>query len=330
MNEEVKKQILDVLKGFAKGVLKDSILIVLFFVAIGYFIRQSELCDVQVLVRNASELIAILAVLRGIFATLHIAAIVSKKKSPEHKLSEEEIASLDVDYSESLEDYKEVFDLGSPVLTKYLNAPNSALNKDTLVAGLVDLIRKEKVRAEGPFLVVIDDNVSSNCEKFLLSKIKDGRFAMGTEGSFYSDLSIYSAVDLVNEMKLLKKSEPKHKGHGKMILFTIIFLFCCAVVAGEDSLWYSFCEFGAMALAVYGLGYAASLSKLKPTKEGERLNRKIEGLKKHLLKSYEVLAQQNDSELMNQYLLHTIVFGHNPKIVEEYMKFVDITPTSEN
>ena len=55
MNEEVKKQILDVFKGFLKGVLKDSILIVLFFTAIGYFIRQSELCDVQVLVRNASE-----------------------------------------------------------------------------------------------------------------------------------------------------------------------------------------------------------------------------------------------------------------------------------
>lgn len=235
------------------------------------------------------------------------------------------------DYDDNLEYYKEVFELGSPILTKYLNDPNGRrnMNQNVFVAGLADLIRKKKVKIDGPFLIVIDDNVSFECEKFLLSKIKEGRFKMGTESSFYSDLDIYAAKDLVDGMNLLEKNTPKHKGHGKMIILAIIFLFFCAIFAGEDSYWYDFCEFAAIALLFYGLFYASSLSRLKPTLKGEPINRKIEGLKKYLLKSYEVLTQDNDEELVNQYLLHTIAFGHNPKMVEEYMKFVDIDPEPE-
>lgn len=334
MNEDMKQEIVSILKDFFKGVLRDTIMIIIFFTMLTLIIGDpAENFDLKdnFLIEKALECIAGFIFLRVIFTALNVIVDFRRNKKTINKLPKEELQSLNMDYSQMLEHYKDVFDLGSPILTKYLNDPNGAksMNQDVFVAGLADLIRKRKVKIDGPFLVVLDRNVSLECEKFLLNKIKDGRFAMGTESSFYSNLGIYAAKDLADGMKLLEKNKPKHKGHGKMIIFAIIFLFFCAVFADEDSYWYDICEFGAMVLSIYGIVYASSLSRLKPTQAGAQLNRKIEGLKKHLLKSYEVIGEDNEEELMNQYLLHTIAFGHNPKMVEMYMKYVDITPEPE-
>ncbi len=333
MKENTSNEIVSLLKEYGKALLKDSIKIALFFAvfsAIVNLVVDNTFLEEGFFLELTLYMIWAVAILRGIFLALAILMIFLQKKDDDKKIQKEQFDSINADYAEDLNHYDDVFDLGSPMITKYINNPTTnSMDENVLVAGLVDLIRKKKVRVDGSFLVVIDNNVSLECEKFLLSKIKDGRFDMGVASSFYSDLGIYVAKDAVDKLNLLEKVKPKHKGHGKLIIVAIIFLILCAAFAGEDSYWYDFCELAAIVLSFYGIYYAVSLSNLKPTKKGEILNRKIEGLKRYLLKNYEVLAQENDEELTNQYLLHLTAWGHNPKMVEMYMKFVDITPEPE-
>lgn len=331
MKENTSNEIINLLKDYGKALLKDSIKITLFFTVFGIaanHVLDNGFLEEGFFVELALYVICAMAILRGIFLLLAIIIILFQAKNETKESYKEATEFVPADYEESLEHYKEVFELGSPMVSRYLNDPNgtNVINKDVFVAGLMHLIDKGNVQIRSGLLEVVDPLVSLDCEKLLINKIHNGRFDMGIASHFYQDLEHQIAKDAVDKSKLLEKAKPKYKGQGKMIIFAIIFLFFCALVAGEDSDWYGICELGAMGLSVYGFFYAMSLSKLKPTQEGERINRKIEGLKKYFLKSYDVIKQQNDEELMTQYLFHLVAFGHNPQVVHEYMKYVDIAP----
>lgn len=331
MKENTSNEIINLLKDFVKALLKDSIKTVLLFTILGIVanhIIDNSFLEEGFFLKLALYIIFGTAIIRGMFLALAIIIILLQAKDETKKAYKEATDFVPADYEESLEHYKEVFDFGSPMISRYLNNPNGAnvINQDVFAAGLMHLIDKGNIQIRAGLLEVVDPIVSLNCEKLLIDKIHNGRFDMGIASHFYQDLEHQIAKDAVDKLKLLEKAKPKYKGYGKLIILAIIALFVCALVVGEDSDWYGICELGAMVLAIYGIFYAMSLSRLKPTREGEKLNRKIEGLKKYFLKSYDVLQQKNDEELMTQYLFHLVAFGHNPQVVNEYMKYVDIAP----
>ena len=72
--------------------------------------------------------------------------------------------------------------------------------------------------------------------------------------------------------------------------------------------------------------YAKSPKKIyKRTKKGEELNKKMKGLKK-FLEDYSMLSEQDSNTLglWDEYLIYSVMFGQNKKIVEEYTKYLEI------
>lgn len=63
----------------------------------------------------------------------------------------------------------------------------------------------------------------------------------------------------------------------------------------------------------------------KRTNKGIKLNQKIEGLKKYL-KDYSFLSERESKELelWDEYLIYSVMFGQNKKIIEEYEKYFEI------
>ena len=63
----------------------------------------------------------------------------------------------------------------------------------------------------------------------------------------------------------------------------------------------------------------------KRTKKGQEINRKLEGLKNYL-KDYSMLDEREakELELWDEYLIYSVMFGHNQKIIEEYEKYIEI------
>ena len=62
----------------------------------------------------------------------------------------------------------------------------------------------------------------------------------------------------------------------------------------------------------------------KRTKKGQEINQKLEGLKNYL-KDYSMLDERESKELelWDEYLIYSVMFGHNQKIIEEYEKYIE-------
>ena len=67
----------------------------------------------------------------------------------------------------------------------------------------------------------------------------------------------------------------------------------------------------------------------KRTQRGEELNKKLEGLK-HYLEDYSLLSEREakEIELWEDYLIYSVMFGQNKKVIEEYEKYIEIEEDS--
>ena len=62
------------------------------------------------------------------------------------------------------------------------------------------------------------------------------------------------------------------------------------------------------------------------TKKGEEINLRLEGLK-NFLKDFSTLDQKTQEQLVlwDEYLIYSVLFEQNEKIVSEYMKYIKIS-----
>ena len=65
--------------------------------------------------------------------------------------------------------------------------------------------------------------------------------------------------------------------------------------------------------------------KVARSSKGKEINEKLEGLKSYF-QDYSMLSEREakEVELWEDYLIYSVMFGHNKKIVEEYEKYIDI------
>ena len=61
------------------------------------------------------------------------------------------------------------------------------------------------------------------------------------------------------------------------------------------------------------------------TEKGEEINKKLEGLKIYL-KEYSYLEEKKESEIViwEEYLVYSVLFNQNTKIIEAYKKYIEI------
>ena len=77
---------------------------------------------------------------------------------------------------------------------------------------------------------------------------------------------------------------------------------------------------------IYGITYSTATSK-EPcvrTKKGEQVNEKLEGLKKYL-EDFSSLENKSEEELIlwEDYLIYSVIFNQNEKIIKEYREKID-------
>jgi uncharacterized membrane protein len=76
----------------------------------------------------------------------------------------------------------------------------------------------------------------------------------------------------------------------------------------------------------FKIAYVENRGKLyKRTSKGRELNQKLEGLKNYL-KDYSLMDEREakEIELWDDYLIYSVMFGQNKKIIEEYEKYIEI------
>ena len=81
-----------------------------------------------------------------------------------------------------------------------------------------------------------------------------------------------------------------------------------------------------LCLEPFNAAYIKNKGKLyKRTSKGRELNQKLEGLKNYL-KDYSLMNEREakEIELWDDYLIYSVMFGHNKKIIEEYEKYIEI------
>ena len=75
--------------------------------------------------------------------------------------------------------------------------------------------------------------------------------------------------------------------------------------------------------SIYGASQKIEESPYIRTKKGKELNRKIEGLREYL-KDYTSLEEKEKEDviLWDEYLVYSVIFNQNKKIINEYRKYV--------
>lgn len=172
--------------------------------------------------------------------------------------------------------------------------------KEGKVTGINLLELNQKVKEDAKQSGIIEER-----DEFKKKKIK----------TIIKAITLFVAFEVINQV-LLTKLNGTYIGDNTIaiLLFVLVALFNIVFA------FYPIITF--ISFIVYMIK-----SKMDPyfrTKKGEELNKNIEGLKKYL-KEYSLLEQQEKEGILlwEEYLVYSILFDQNKKIVEQYEKYIE-------
>lgn len=273
--------------------------------------------------------------------------IVKAVKSADKNVKEESMSKID--FVNSKEYYRDILKKYSPAELSYTDDFNIDYSKD-IIATLLSLKLKKKITITNNFVNVIDFNDVGlrKTEKYILECIKDGKVKL----KHSHDIMHYAQEEALMDNLLIKVSDnasDKKMKRGIFIfigVFILFYFFCLygenfinevlnsSVISGNmmfiimfliSILLFAFFAYGPLFL----LTRSATYSKLKEnsykrTKNGEEINRNIEGLKNYI-KDFSILAEREQHELMiwDEYLIYSVLFNQNQKIINDLSSLVE-------
>lgn len=208
-----------------------------------------------------------------------------------------------------------------------------------LVAMLLQLKQKNFITIEEEKIIKNDFTTTPNCsEEYLLNHIENG--ILNVSKSQFESQTLKSAV----EEKLLKSDEFSKNTFQRFVLVSFI-LFMVAFLC---LFAFSFILDNNIQLILFLIGFLSFIIVMiylpikiiswivyvvhvshNPgvrTKKGEEINLRLEGLK-NFLKDFSTLDQKTQEQLVlwDEYLIYSVLFEQNEKIVSEYMKYIKIS-----
>ena len=208
-----------------------------------------------------------------------------------------------------------------------------------LVAMLLQLKHKNFITIEEDKIIKNDFTTTPNCsEEYLLNHIENG--ILNVSKSQFESQTLKSAV----EEKLLKSDEFSKNTFQRFVLVSFI-LF---IVAFLCLFAFSFILDNNIQLILFLIGFLSFIIVMiylpikiiswivyvvhvshNPgvrTKKGQEINLRLEGLK-NFLKDFSTLDQKTQEQLVlwDEYLIYSVLFEQNEKIVSEYMKYIKIS-----
>lgn len=242
-----------------------------------------------------------------------------------------------IDFSIEKEYYREILKGHSPAELSYIDDFKIRIPRE-IVATLLNLKLKKRIEINKDKIEVVDSNLDGlrKTERFLLENIKEGKLKILDSRYIES----YAQDEAIKDKLIEKNTDEKVKTRIKrknlkgilqgIIIFIIIVILCVIIkIDGITTmLILAFAFFGYSMIYIFtSLSYSLMvMDSYSRTEEGEKLNKKIEGLKQYI-KDYSLLnkREQEDLILWEEYLIYSVIFDINSTtIVEEISKLIEI------
>lgn len=252
------------------------------------------------------------------------------------------------DFNKNIGYYRDILREYSADLLGYIDNMELKI-PDVLVAMLLQLKLKGIINIENNKIYFndnIDINMLSNNERYLINKVHNNKVVINNINE-YKNLVIKEGLikELLEEKEYTKKHLEKDLRREGSIYVIVIILYNLFWKFFPDSFYIgdNYWVILLMIIIVFGpfiyfFGYPIYIfSKYAPfyiksninpyfrTKKAEDINKKLEGLKS-FLKDFSKLDEREAKEIIlwDEYLIYSVLFGHNDKIIDEYKELIVI------
>ena len=228
--------------------------------------------------------------------------------------------------------YRDIIEVESPLLINDIY--EGAATKNVVVAELISMEKRGIIRLEDDKIIVLEKNELLRSEETFLTFIENGKVKITDVNMFIKTLKAMTETDRkANEnWYKTKKFSTKERIQNFLLAIVhsvIIIAFANFYVLGKDFemfgfVWWVSMLFVLIRIEVILKSAWSTKTTLAETKEFKELKKKVFGLEK-FLKEYTMLENRNSEEveIWEEYLIYSVLFGHNEKIVKEYEKYID-------
>lgn len=234
--------------------------------------------------------------------------------------------------------YRDILKDSSPLLLSYLD--NFEIKENDIIAEILYMKEKGIILIDDEKIVVnpdINSKLLISYEKHIIKKIVDGKLEAKNLEEFLTELCRLVAKEaeyrgLLEDVKKINSN----KLHVMLviigyILVIITYILLTKVFLIFDEMIVSFIFVPIICLylpinllLIWGYKQGKETSQYKRSSRGIELNNKIDGLKKYL-SDFSMLSERESKDIVlwEEYLIYSVLFGQNKKIVEEYNKYIE-------
>lgn len=247
-----------------------------------------------------------------------------------------------IDFKKDKEYYREILEKYSPLILSYIDDFNIDTQTDC-IASILYLQKNGYISIENNKIVYNKKdtiNLDEN-EIYILSCIKDGKIELNEYELIKKIQKDGVEKGLLEEKKDFKKRKAKKILMAVAIFFVILAMLIFIVFNLQNKyidnsllIIMIFIILGTslitlvsypFIMTIYMITYiiAESQNPLFRTKRGEMINKKIEGLRSYL-QDYSLLSEKDSKDIIiwEEYLIYSVLFHQNTKIIEEYKKYI--------
>lgn len=270
------------------------------------------------------------------FSTVTFIAIVMSKLGEvlgKKEYEKEKFSPVD---KKNEEYYRDILKINTPLILGVVD--NYDISIENVIAELLYLKKKNIIEFTNEKIIVLA-NDSSNLDEihtYIIEHIgENGKFVFEKKGIL--TIALNGAKRLKIFEKALDMDASKNKIAIKAVIYSIIIFGLIIGIMGyigngnyRDALEV-FATPATLIAAFFCYSYirkyhvsTISVPYIR-NKDGEKLNEKLEGLKKYL-EDYSLLDEREVSALAlwDEYLIYSVMFGQNKKIIDEYTKYIEM------
>lgn len=242
--------------------------------------------------------------------------------------------NIDFTPEKDVEYYRELTEVESPFLINEIYG--GIVTKNVVVAELLSLEKRGIIRLTDDKISVVKNENLLQCEKPFLRCVREGKVNITDVKNFMWTLNRLAKQELLSNQKYYhyRKQNKKEKISEYIIasvmsililVFANLILCRSSYIEPFSSEWMLGMGFALVIVICVFIEASTSKIKLAETHAFKELEKKIKGLEK-FLKEYSMLEERTakEIELWEDYLIYSVLFGHNKQVVEEYEKYIDV------
>lgn len=317
-----------------KKLIKTIIYIIAFWIGVAMVAmvcsREKEMVTKYIL-----PIVIVLGTLTLICGVLMISMIEIGKVFGKKKFKREKLSNIDRKFEEY---YREILEINSPLIISLIDEYD--IKKENVIAHLLNL-QRNKILYFDEDTIIVKKNKEYNLneiDKYIIDCLNNNKFLINIDVLKKKIINEAEAINLLFENKIKENSNKNKIKFGFTYLLIGILMSIIITLIMNSNFYDTFEVFiPFLTFSIIGLyiGYVIKYEKEKTsmpflrTKKGEILNKKIEGLKNYL-NHYSILSEREakEIELWEEYLIYSVTFGQNKKIIEEYEKYVELKEDS--